>query len=357
MIRGITDRQEQKESQLIRDTRTITQKMGDFLRVPFNILMVQLCIGALAFVLYPISDLLFLIYLLLVIYGMGGKNKLPFRMPQTAHLPDLNDPHPATGKPMVGKGIYFFGNDKKTKDELWFTNDDMRTHALIFGSTGSGKTVSLVGISYNALVQSSGFIYVDGKGDNTLFATLFGMAKFMGRLDDFLLINFMTGARDISGAQEKRLSNTLNPFASGSSGMLSNLIVSMMDSGGSGGDGDMWKGRAINFVEGLMRVLVAMRDAGNLLLDANTIRNYFGLDRIEAMVVDRVFIRDGQYSINIANLPDSVMEPMKNYLHNVPGYNPERKGRQVSQVLEQHGYITMQLVECFHHLLMRMVIY
>ena len=59
-----------------------------------------------------------------------------------------------------------------------------------------------------------------------------------------------------------------------------------------------------------MRVLVAMRDAGNLLLDANTIRNYFGLDRIEAMVVD-MFIRDGQYSINIANLPDSVMEPMK----------------------------------------------
>ena len=106
-------------------------------------------------------------------------------------------------QPMVGKGIYFFGNDKKTKDELWFTNDDMRTHALIFGSTGSGKTVSLVGISYNALVQSSGFIYVDGMGDNTLFATLFGMAKFMGRLDDFLLINFMTGARDISGAQEK----------------------------------------------------------------------------------------------------------------------------------------------------------
>ena len=37
----------------------------------------------------------------------------------------------------------------------------------------------------------------------------------------------------------------------------------------------MWKGRAIGFVEALMKVLVAMRDAGHILLDANVIRNYF----------------------------------------------------------------------------------
>ncbi len=29
----------------------------------------------------------------------------------------------------------------------------MRTHCLIFGSTGSGKTETLLSISYNALVQ------------------------------------------------------------------------------------------------------------------------------------------------------------------------------------------------------------
>ena len=115
----------------------------------------------------------------------------------------------------------------------------MRTHALIFGSTGSGKTVALTSISYNALVQGSGFIYVDGKGDNSLYANLFSMVRYMGREDDMLLINFMTGARDIIGPQEKRISNTMNPFATGSSGMLSNLIAGMMESGGSGGDGDM----------------------------------------------------------------------------------------------------------------------
>src|SRR3990167_6403690 len=98
----------------------------------------------------------------------------------------------------------------------------MRTHVLIFGSTGSGKTVALTSLAFNALLHASGFIYVDGKGDNTLFANIFSMARRMGREDDMLVINFMTGARDVFGAQEKRLSNTLNPFATGSSSMLAN---------------------------------------------------------------------------------------------------------------------------------------
>ena len=56
-------------------------------------------------------------------------------------------------------------------------------------------------------------------------------------------------------------------------------------------------------VEALLKVLVAMRDAGHILL-SNTIRNYFSLDRLEAMAVDKTFIRDGQYAIGTEFLPD-----------------------------------------------------
>ena len=179
-------------------------------------------------------------------------------------------------------------------DELWFNNEDMRTHVLIFGSTGSGKTEALISMAYNALLQASGFIYVDGKGDNSLYAKIFSMVRSMGREDDMLLINFMTGARDVVGPQEKRLSNTMNPFATGSSSMLSQLVISMMESSSASSDGDMWKGRAMGFVEAIMKVLVVMRDAGHILLDANTIRNYFLLPRLEAIVIDKLFIRDGR---------------------------------------------------------------
>jgi len=58
----------------------------------------------------------------------------------------------------------------------------------------------------------------------------------------------MTGARDIIGPQKARLSNTMNPFALGSSSMLSQLVISLMPDSSQSSDGDMWKGRAMVFV-------------------------------------------------------------------------------------------------------------
>jgi intracellular multiplication protein IcmO len=172
---------------------------------------------------------------------------LPFRMPLRSKVWDYNDTMPGDdlNKPRKARGITFFGNQRSNNDELWFNNEDMRTHVLIFGSTGSGKTVALISLAFNALIQASGFLYVDGKGDNSLFASVFSMCRTMGREDDLLLLNFMTGARDVIGAQERRLSNTMNPFCNGSSSMLSQLVVSLMDQSSQSVDGDMWKGRAI----------------------------------------------------------------------------------------------------------------
>lgn len=350
MMRGIDSRHELDPTLLLRDTRTFTQRIADFFADPTNIAIV---LGALAAVSYYFSEaatLLMAMGGMFFLYSYTRKQKLPFRLPQISKVKDYNDLKPGINKPNIARGIAFFGNDRKSGEELWFANDDMRTHALIFGSTGSGKTECLVSLAYNALVQGSGFIYVDGKGDNSLYAKVFSMVRSMGREDDLLLINFMTGARDIVGPQEKRLSNTLNPFCQGSSSMLTQLVVSLMGSSQGGGDGDMWKGRAIAFVEALMRLLVYMRDDGAILLDANSIRNYFDLTRLESIVIDKVFPRDDQESINIEQIPKLVTDPLRNYLNTLPGYNKEKKGKQVSQVLEQHGFITMQLVRSFSSL-------
>lgn len=348
--RGLDKKHEQKSSQLLRDTRTLYQKFYAWLIDP-SILSAFLAFTVGMMFVWPIAfDFIFIFFVSVVLINSFRKLRLPFRMPQISNSKDWNDMYPGTRKPRKARGIYYFGNEKSTNDELWFANEDMRTHVLIFGSTGSGKTEALVSLAYNSLVQSSGFIYVDGKGDNSLFSKIFSMVRSMGREDDLLLINFMTGAKDITGPQEKRISNTMNPFSEGSSSMLSNLVVSMMESSSSSGDGDMWKGRAIAFVEALMRVLVAMRDAGNILLDAHVIRNYFGLDRIEAMVLDKAFIRDNDYAISLESYPETILEPMKAYMTTLPGFTKERKGKQVSQVFEQHGYITMQLTRIFSSL-------
>lgn len=345
--RGLDSNQEQNQKNIIRDTRTLSVRMHDGLKDHRVVSVVLMTVAFVCFFfLRSFTELLFISSVGVFFYCITRKHGLPFRKPLFAHEKDDNDIG-ADGKPNLSNGIYFFGNENKTKEELWFTNEDMRTHVLIFGSTGSGKTESMISIAYNALLQASGFIYVDGKGDNSLFSKIFSMVRSMGRDDDMLLINFMTGARDVIGPQEKRLSNTLNPFARGSSSMLSQLVISLMDQSSASPDGDMWKGRAIGFVEAIMRVLVAMRDSGDILLDANSVRNYFLLPKIEAMVVDKLFIRDGQESVSLENLPPTIMEPIANYLYNLPGYNKEKKGKQVSQVLEQHGFITMQLTRAF----------
>ena len=345
--RGIDEKHEQNQGHIIRDTRTLTQRIVDVLRSRHGVVIYLVTMAACCFMLGYLTEIFFIGGLIGFMVFWAQKTKLPFRLPKRANRKDWNDLKPGIKKPNMSQGIYYFGNDVKSNEELWFSNIDMRTHVLIFGSTGSGKTEAMISIAYNALLQASGFIYVDGKGDNSLYAKLFSMVRSMGRDDDMLLINFMTGARDVIGPQEKRLSNTLNPFATGSSSMLSNLIVSMMDSSAASPDGDMWKGRAIAFMEALMKILVAMRDAGHILLDANTIRNYFHLERLESIVLDKVFVRDGQESVNIENMPPEVIEPIGNYLLTLPGYNKEKKGKQVSQVLEQHGFITMQLVRQF----------
>jgi len=345
--RGLDEQHEMSPQLLLRDTRTTGMRVVDFFKDPINSASLLIGFAVAAFLFAAITEVFTLVAIGIFFYAYTRKSKLPFRMPQRSGAADYNDPLPGSNKPRKARGICFFGNRKSTGEELWFNNDDMRTHVLIFGSTGSGKTVALTSLAFNALVQGSGFLYVDGKGDNSLFANIFSMTRYMGREDDLLLINFMTGARDVIGAQEKRLSNTMNPFCNGSSSMLTQLVVSLMDSGGQNSDGDMWKGRAIVFVEALMKVLVYMRDKGKILLDANTIRNYFELPRLEAIAMDKMFIRDKQEPASLADTPDLVLEPITNYLINLPGYDRSKKGKQASTVLEQHGFITMQLTKVF----------
>jgi len=346
-LRGLEEQHELSPQLLLRDTRTLGMKIVDFFKDPVNSACLMAGFGFATFAFPSVSDFILIVGVSIFLYAYTRKTTLPFRLPQRSHAPDYNDTLPNSTTPRKARGISFFGNRRSDNDELWFNNDDMRTHVLMFGSTGSGKTEALVSLSFNALLQASGFLYVDGKGDNSLFAKVFSMCRIMGREDDLLLINFMTGARDVVGAQEKRLSNTMNPFCNGSSSMLSQLVVSLMDSGTQSADGDMWKGRAIVFVEALMKVLVYMRDQGKILLDANSIRNYFELTRLEAIAVDKMFPRDNQEPVSLAETPDLVLEPIRNYIKNLPGYDASKKGRQSGQVLEQHGFITMQLTRVF----------
>lgn len=157
------------------------------------------------------------------------------------------------------------------------------------------------------------------------------MARSMGREDDVLVINYMKGNKDFFGPQETKLSNTMNPFTSGSAGSLTELIVSLMDDGGSGGGSDMWKGRAMALIAAIMQALTYLRDQNEILLDVEVIRDYLVLDKIVALGKRR-------------DLPTHVLKALKGYLLSIPGY-VEGAQKIDQQATEQHGYLQMQFTK------------
>src|SRR3990167_4510675 len=205
MIRGLEKSDEQNPHYLLRDTRPLGKRFADFFTDPFNVMVSLFALGVTPLFFPEIADICAVSIIIRFLCSFRIKAKLLFRLPLRSGLLDYNDIAPGGNKPRKAGGIYFFGNQLTNNEELWFSNDDMRTHVLIFGSTGSGKTEALISIAFNALVQGSGFIYIDGKGDNSLFAKIFSMVRRMGREDDMLLVNLMTGAKDIVGPQERRL--------------------------------------------------------------------------------------------------------------------------------------------------------
>lgn len=322
------------------DMRRAGEKIGDVLRTPAGgmvSMFVLACIGAL---IPSLTDLTFLIGLGTAAFIKSAQKSytLPAKIPRHSGIIDPMEVNPL-GVAGAAKGSFFLGNDRTTGEEVWLTNRDAGVHMLVLGTTGSGKTEMLLGICQNALNHGSGFMFVDGKAQDKIAFKIMDLVRARGRDDDFMCLNFMTGAKDIIGPQPHKITNTMNPFAYGSSGMVSQIVVGLM-AGGSGGD-DMWKDRAISFVEGLSPPLVYMRDNYGLNLDVNEYRKLFELDKIEELCW-----KGGEKYPGL----DQVLDPLKNYVINLPGYDRNKFGRRGGQGDDtklQHGYITMQLIRAF----------
>lgn len=213
---------------------------------------------------------------------------------------------------------------------LYITDNQLVTH----------NTEFLLGLVFNALVQNTGFIYVDGKGDPKLQKEIFRLARYLGREDDLLIINFITSGRDFVEKQADKVTNNMNIMGNTSSGMLIELIVALMDD--SGGGGDMWKGRAISFVAALTRPLTYLRDKGYMNLSPEKYLEYFELNMLEELV----FEHNGKYG----EMFDVIVAPLRSYLVTLPGYQKSKLKKQEQKTLEQHGFIVMQLTRIFNDL-------
>lgn len=339
---------EYRHEDILRDARPWTTRFIDGAKDPENAI-IGFTTGAVA-MLAPgspfasFADVIFLIHVFYFWWFMTRPLVLPFKLPRSANRKDPNNKKP-DGTIGMADGILYLGNNNETGEEIWFTNNDARTHCLYLGTTGSGKTFGLKSYACNALCWSSGFIYIDGKADTDLWSTLSAMGRRFGRDDDILIMNYMTG--NVSGARVP--SNTLNPFSSGSSSYLTNMLVSLMPD--AEGDNAMWKERAVALVSALMPCLVWKRDNQNIPLSIGTIRQFLTFKSVIKLSRDSA-------------VPEHMRAGIRGYLNELPGYvdnvfddegnekpmPPDAGAVDTSVPRQQHGYLSMQFTRSMQSL-------
>ena len=330
---------------LVRDVRPVSQRLAETLDQPLSMAMMAGVYGmTLAFATPQLSrftDFIVISGLLFFWWAFKRPFHLPFKFPKYANIPDPRNPAPGKGGSGKSDGILYIGNtnDPGNPDlgqEIWFTNNDARTHILYLGTTGAGKTEGLKAMVTNALAWGSGYVYVDGKADTDLWASLYAVARRFGRDDDLFVLNYMTGNSD-----EGSTSNSMNPFSNGSSSYLANMITSFMPD--AGGDNAMWKERAVALMFALMPALVYKRDKQGLLLDIGVVR-----DNIEMQPIIRL-ARD-------QNMPERITHALQGYLNTLPGFvdaafddegnerppSPDQPMYDLQVARQQHGYLSMQ---------------
>ncbi|MDD3029587.1 MAG: TraM recognition domain-containing protein [Alphaproteobacteria bacterium] len=341
------------QREMFRDVRAPSQRVAAYIST--QQFMASVAIGSLAFLfLAPPQTASFFDLILVPLFFyfrwcLGKPFALPFKMPQYAHMPDPNNPPPGKKGPGKSEGILFLGNvvdkdDDNFLRELWLTNVDARTHILYLGTTGSGKTEGLKSLVTNALCWGSGFAYTDGKADTDLWASLYALTRRFGRDDDILVLNYMTGNSD-----DGSTSNSMNPFSTGSSSYLANLVVNLMPD--AGGDNAMWKERAVALMFALMPALTFKRDKQGLLLDVGIVRDHLELQPIIRLSRDQT-------------LPERIIHGLEGYLNTLPGYvaeafddegnerppSPDQPMYDLQVARQQHGYLSMQFTRAMQSL-------
>jgi len=265
----------------------------------------------------------------------NNTRKALFDNPKYASYPTTYEERANDFKPKEGgEGLYFFGHELNTEQELHASDDKARTHIIIFGTTGSGKTECILSICVNFMVQASGYVLVDGKGDSLLFAKSFALCKAFGRLDDLYLLNFMDQGVPEGTKRVESITNTFNFFVDATPSEANEIVGGLLPSDEGGGSG-MWEGRAATGIQALNKALYFLKDNGYIEIDPDVYRSYFSLDTFAELAMNE-------------EIPQKFRAGLWTVLTSI-NYKPPPE-KQNSTTEEQFQFISMQYTETFNML-------
>lgn len=239
---------------------------------------------------------------------------------------------------VIGSGVFFFGHELFTGQEVHLSDDKVRTHIIIFGTTGSGKTENILSICVNFMIQASAFILVDGKGDTLLFYKVFAICRAFGRVDDIYVLNFMESvkASSIAPKSVEINSNSFNLLVESTADEASEIVGGLLSNDGN----SVWSGRAAAGISALNRAVYWKKDHGYLEIDPDMYRDFFALQRFADLAMDTTVPE--KYRKSMQSLLESVA-----YTYPTEGAPTPEQGQSTK---EQWQYIVMQYTDTFNML-------
>ncbi len=348
-IVGPQARFERSGAQSLRDIRPFTTRLSEGLRSSASGLVLGIAAGVTWFE-PAVIDLTVPLSALYALWVLTRAPKLPMRLPKSAARPDDSNPQPGSRKSKPANGTIFIGWSIEGH-ELWVTAEDARQHMTIPGTTGAGKTSAILSLLSNALMQGSGFVLVDGKGDRDLFGKVLGMARRFGREDDVRVLNFMVA----SGVKD---SHSFNPFSIGNADAIRELLASQLGDQAQNDANGVFRERAVALLGTIAPVLVWLRDYKGVVLNIEVIRFSIELRWIWKLAMEKIVLLRDPETGNVVEIdvkdeiPEDITWPLRSYLGELPGFDPtmpldKQKGDEPSK---QHGFAQFYFTATFTQL-------
>lgn len=239
-------------------------------------------------------------------------------------------------KKLRPEGITCIGVCRRTNLQVWLTSDYDRRHHKTIATTGAGKTHGLMFKILMSLIQTTGTVVIDGKGDEDFPKEVWSMLRRFGREQDFRLLNFKQGSKDKYYKDHLPLSNTFNPFSKAPRSAIAEILKSLLSQDGEGaGKGDFWSQRANVFVDLLALLATYLRDHFNQPIRVGFIRELLDLRKLIEFYTDERIPHE--YKQGLESYLKSIQIDIKDVKEYAEG--GDFKGK----IVEQHSYVSMQL--------------
>jgi intracellular multiplication protein IcmO len=303
-------------------------------------LIVLACLVGLIFApyLFWIFFIIITIVSLIPIFTKGNK-VLPIKLPieLAGKYKDYHAPLPGRMKYKTASGTVFLGNIRQTNLEMWQEGEDLLTHQLVLGSTGSGKTETLISqAGAVAFCLGGGTFYLDPKAGNLLLIQFAALCRIFGRIDDFRVMNYKNGGVAILEKHYAKGTNSFNPFSLGTNKAIFQILGGLLPA--DAGQNQSFLNSAIEMMKAVLPTFCELRDRGFIQLTPGLIADYINIKHLaDLLYFGKVFIPNEDEKIEV-EISKKSLRPLGMYFDSLQ-YDPNvEPAEQSDSVKRSFGY-------------------